>query len=366
MDELGDGAAAEQGLKLALAHEDAGHWNCAYQALGVLYSKAGDLGGGHSRPVDLSAPPEHDADANFRAALRYAEAHRNKDALRLVERALAVEAKPRFMALRAFLLVGTKNYEMARPLFAQAAQSLPRDPGPAVGRGHLLVVAQDYEAAKREFDVGLARLGATSMREVHGGYLDFVEGMARLGLGWLHANQDQHVLALTHFDAILEHRPDDLLANLGRGNSLMGLDDLDGAQQQLRRVLQINPGNPYARSELASIDLARGDVAAAEEGFRAALEAHDAGYTCPYEGLGLVYLRQGRVKEAQANFEKAISLNPDIEYKKFNGLARIYMQDGRLDEAEQLLRRSMRNFPHDGKAAAMLVELERLREESHR
>ena len=210
------------------------------------------------------------------------------------------------------------------------------------------------------------RLRATSMKGVHGGYLDFVEGMARLGLGWLHANQDQHEVALTHFDALLEHRPDDLLANLGRGNSLMGLDDLDGAQQQLRRVLQINPGNPYARSELASIDLARGDVDAAEAGFRAALEAHDAGYTCPYEGLGLVYLRQGRVKEAQANFEKAISLNPDIEYKKFNGLARIYMQDGRLDEAELLLRRSMRNFPHDGKAAAMLVALEQLRNELRR
>ncbi len=362
LDGLGRGGEAEQRLKLALDGEDSEHWNCAYQALGVLYSQGGGQRGEGSRPVDLSAPPQDDAQANFRAALRYSEAHHDADALKLVERALRLQPSAGYRVLRGFLLVSARRYDEARTLFEAVGSASPQAPGPAIGRGHLLVIEQDYAASRVSLERGLERLdrgrrGAPK----DAGYYDFLERMAHLGLGWLHANQDQHETALVHFDAILEHRPDDLLANLGRGNSLMGLARMAAAEQQLARVLEIDPANPYARAELASIYLSRGQVEKAETGFRAALAAHDAGYTCPYEGLGLVYLRQGRIAEAQENFEKAISLNPDIEYKKFNGLARIYMQQDRLDEAEQLLRRSMRNFPHDGTAAAMLLELQQRR-----
>jgi len=316
--------------------------------------------------VDLSAPPEDDAAANFRAALRNAEAHRDADALALVERALALAPQPRYQVLRGFLLISAKGYDKARPLFEAASKSLPGDPGPAIGMGHLRVVRQDYEAAWASFGSGRAGLAAARGGGGEGplgdgAYHDFLARMLHLGMGWLHANQAQHTEALVHFENILEHRPDDLLANLGRGNSLMGLQRMEEAEQQLSRVLQIDPNNPYARAELGSIYLSRGDIESAEAGFKAALAAHDAGYTCPYEGLGLVYLRQGRIEAAQESFEKAISLNPDIEYKKFNGLARIYMQQGRLDEAELLLAKSIRNFPHDKTAPAMLVELEQLR-----
>ena len=190
-------------------------------------------------------------------------------------------------------------------------------------------------------------------------YYHFMHRMGCLGMGWLHANQDQHDQAIKYFNRVLAHRPYDLLARLGKGNSLMGMQLMDQAEQELQGVLDLDPDNPYATAELASIHLSRGDVARAEQGFEAALAAHGKGYTCPYEGLGMVYLKQGRIEQARKSFEKAISINPDIEYKKFNGLARIYIQDGRTAEARKLLLKSIANYPYDDEAKTMLSKLDK-------
>ncbi|MCZ7586899.1 MAG: tetratricopeptide repeat protein [Deltaproteobacteria bacterium] len=80
-------------------------------------------------------------------------------------------------------------------------------------------------------------------------------------------------------------------------------------------------------------------------------------YTCPYEGLGLVFMRQGRLDEAKSMFERSIEINPDIEYKKFNGLAKILIKEGNYEQAERLLRKSVANYPYDNEAAALLADL---------
>ena len=91
------------------------------------------------------------------------------------------------------------------------------------------------------------------------------------------------------------------------------------------------------------------------------MEQDSTGYTCPYEGLGLVYLAQGRDDDAEQAFQRAIDIAPNIEYLKYNGLARIYIKRGELDEAERLLRLSMNHAPHDPQAAELLDELQQLR-----
>jgi len=360
--DLGRSSEAETILTVALAKEDEDHWNCAYQALGVLYSRESEAEERLSRAFDATPPPRDDADANFRAALRYYDAHRRPAALAFIERALALQPLPQFQVVRGFFLLADKRFDEAEAVFAAAGKQVPDDPGPAAGRGHLGIVARSYDQAQAALEPALARWRGTDVSSSsHPGYYDFVHRMICLGLGWLHANQDQHEIAVDYFQRVLASRPYDLLARLGLGNSLMGLGDMDGAEAELRRVLELDPENPYATSELASIGLSRGELDEAERGFRSALESHRGGYTCPYEGLGMVYLRQGRIEEARSSFERAIELNPDIEYKKFNGLAEIYLQEGRIDEAERLLEKSIANYPYDSTAARKLQELRSMR-----
>ncbi len=85
--------------------------------------------------------------------------------------------------------------------------------------------------------------------------------------------------------------------------------------------------------------------------------------TCPYEGLGLLYLRQGRTERAKRNLEKAIELAPDIEIHKYTGLAAIYLDEGRLDDARDLIEKAEANNPEPRpteKILALRARLEQL------
>jgi tetratricopeptide (TPR) repeat protein len=274
----------------------------------------------------------------------------------------ALEEAPddhRAAVLRGFLLTATERYELAAERFGSVLAEHPDDPGALVGLAHLAIVDQDYPETDRCL-MRAEEVGALSGQRSDG-YPWLVTRMALLGLAWRHGNQAQHERALLAFDSLLARDPDDRLALLGRGNALNALGRLAEAQASLERVLALDPGNRYALSELALLQFNRGNDAQAEQLFQRALEQDAQGYTCPYEGLGMVYLRQGKLDRAQDHFERAIDIDPDIEFRKYNGLARIYIEDGRLDEAEALLRRSVRNYPYDPEAPAMLEEIEALR-----
>ncbi len=80
--------------------------------------------------------------------------------------------------------------------------------------------------------------------------------------------------------------------------------------------------------------------------------------TCPYVGLGLLYLRQGERDDARAELETAVRLAPDVEHQKYNGLARLHIQQGEREEALRLLRRSVEVEPAESNPAwALLHEL---------
>ena len=98
-----------------------------------------------------------------------------------------------------------------------------------------------------------------------------------------------------------------------------------------------------------------------EEAIHPYVEQAPQSYTCPYEGLGILYLRQGRTDEAEQMLEQAIAVNPRIEYRKYDALAGIRIEEGRLDEAEALLERSLRNHPGGTEAARLQLEIQRRR-----
>jgi len=311
-----------------------------------------------SAPVAAAGPGGDD----FAAALVAFEAGDYAASLAKLDAALVKEQRLEYRLVRAGMLLFSRRFDEARTQLAELRERPEVAAGAQVLLGHLAINARDYDEAHGLLAAGLEPAPPARDADVglEGSYRVFVYELACLGMGWSAANRNEHVQAISWFDRILARQADDLLAMIGKGNSLIGLNVLDDAAKMLQAVLESHPENPYALAELAMIRLKKGEDGAAEEGFRKALAQDDRNYTCPYEGLGLLYLRQGRTEAARENLARAIEINPDIEYKKYNGLARIYIGDGNYAAAKKLLRKSQENFPHDDEAARLLAELETL------
>ncbi|MFC4136149.1 tetratricopeptide repeat protein [Hamadaea flava] len=83
------------------------------------------------------------------------------------------------------------------------------------------------------------------------------------------------------------------------------------AREDLRRVLAIDPGHLDARVALANLDLARGDLTAAEQCVRSAPpeRAHEPALLCT---LGLIRSERGALDEADDLLTQALDADPDL------------------------------------------------------
>jgi tetratricopeptide (TPR) repeat protein len=373
----GEHQAAEKTLQATIARFDAGtpvredgfQFSCPFQALGDLYTdtgrdaealdyylKAADIGFSEAMTaLDLALKAL--AARHYHAAAGQAE---RVSFLRTNEPAMARLGKAllaRGQVVRGFVHAFAGEHEAAKRQFDEAAENAPDDPGVIAGRGHLQIVAKENEAARQTLTKALAAAEANLARaDEHEAYGVWVWKMAALGLGWTEANDAQHEAAVAYFDRVIAREPDDLLAQVGKVNSLIALGRQGTAESLAAKLVAKHPDDPYALAAKASVELGRGNMAAAEQGFKDAI-AEGGQYTCPYEGLGLTYLRQGRIDEARRNLGAAIALNPDIQYQKFIGLAKIYLMEKRFAEAEELLDKALTNDPDNAEAAALLKRL---------
>ncbi|HCP45024.1 MAG TPA: hypothetical protein DIU15_03230 [Deltaproteobacteria bacterium] len=355
----GELSEAERILKAATGRQADSHRACAYQGLGELYSQ---LGGNVGDPPEQTEGSGLDAGSAVLAYQAAIQAYQEEDldaALAALKHARAHSAEPHLSVLQAVFLLFQRRYVEVETIVRSVQEVDPENWGIPVVLGHLAIARRDYRAAKKLLEPALeAWFKVDLSSSPHPGYHRIIHELANLGMAWTAANQNHHDEALDHFDRVLSDQADDLLALLGAANSLVALERLDEAESILLRVLVRYPENPYAHAELATIRMSRGQAGEAEAGFRRALAGDSENYTCPYEGLGLLYLKQGRVDEARSNLRRAIEINPDIEYRKYNGLARIYINEGRLEEARALLKKSIENFPYDAEAQRMLETLQ--------
>jgi tetratricopeptide (TPR) repeat protein len=261
--------------------------------------------------------------------------------------------------LRGYLKLLQQDYKNAERLFDEVLRIDREHLGARIGSGHLFVIRKQYDKAAAEL---LPAFEAT--KDQSGIENQLNHRMACLGLGWAYSNQDDPAQAVAYFDRALAMNSNDLLAMLGKANSLVRQQSPEDADRLYRRVLELDSGNKYAMAELGVLAHNQGDDSKAESLFQQALAMDDQAFSCPHEGLGLVYLKQGKTEDAKSHLEKAIEINPEIEFKKFNALARIYMKEGKYDQAENLLRQSITNFPYDPEAKQMLAELDKLRAET--
>jgi tetratricopeptide (TPR) repeat protein len=353
-------------------------WGCPYQSLGVLYARMGQPGRALTQLYEAADIEQGNGRTQLDAALAALSAGDGASARqflgRLLEPVTAADGsriahlplqRAEIEALEGFALLLDRDLEGARARFDGA-----QGPGgaSALGRAHVAIAMRDYPRAEAAIEAVLPQLdGAWVEHEGDALLLDpqrlcqrYLWEMAHLGLAWVHANQGRQREALAEYDAVLAKRPDHLLALLGRGNALTWLGRLGEARALFEGALERYPDNAFLLAELAVVQLQLDQPDQAEISLQASLAHADGHYTCPYEGLGILYLERGETERAAASFEKAIALNPDIEFRKYNGLARIRMAEGRLEQARALLEKSIANYPHDQEAPRLLRELESL------
>jgi len=120
-------------------------------------------------------------------------------------------------------------------------------------------------------------------------------------------------------------------------------------------MLEKDPRDARAHSELGKIAFFQGKNAEATGHFRAAMESQPD-YDEPHYFLGLMARVQGRAPEARAEFETALRLNPQ-NYKAHGNLALMCMEQGNLNEAEQHFQSALRINPADTLARDNLAQI---------
>jgi tetratricopeptide (TPR) repeat protein len=109
------------------------------------------------------------------------------------------------------------------------------------------------------------------------------------------------------------------------------------------RSLSCAPRDELALNNLGIILLKRGDLEAAGDCFRKALEISDR-FERPHYNLGAVYYRQGKLAEAVAQYRTIIQINPR-NFAAHNELANVLQKQGKFDEAILHYRKALQLSP---------------------
>lgn len=132
-----------------------------------------------------------------------------------------------------------------------------------------------------------------------------------------------------------------LLAGCGAASPAVPVADDEVMFEDERAAREAPPASPeVARGEVL---LAQGDAAAAEEVFRAAIEA-DPQDARAHLDLGLALEMQERPEEAEAAYRAAIAIDSKLVEAQ-NNLGALLREQGRIDESIPVLREAVRVRP---------------------
>ncbi len=154
-------------------------------------------------------------------------------------------------------------------------------------------------------------------------------------------------------EAAVKARPDDSeIARLGGALALVNRD-VAGAEQSLRRAIELDANNMMAYQQLAALYQATGRLGETLETYKQALEQRPDSAQL-HHFVAVLYEVAGRVDDAMAEYEKAIVLDDDLAQAK-NNLAYLLAEAGRdLDRALDLAQEAKALMPESGNAADTL------------
>jgi tetratricopeptide (TPR) repeat protein len=124
-----------------------------------------------------------------------------------------------------------------------------------------------------------------------------------------------------------------------RGMIEEGAGNHDEAVKALETALDLEPINPSAGRELATVYEAIGKLDDAESTLKKGVALRPSDWTSLYD-LGMFYYRQGRYPEAVQLLQRVTTIAPDNN-SAYTGLGAVYWMQGKYDEAAANLKRSL-------------------------
>lgn len=116
--------------------------------------------------------------------------------------------------------------------------------------------------------------------------------------------------ALVAADAALAEEPGRAELHNHAGRAALGAGDLERARVELTAVVEADPGQCYALTNLMKVEIAVTDWSAAEGWGRRAV-ACDGGLVHPQRQMGFVLEKQGRLEDSLVFYERALEIAPD-------------------------------------------------------
>lgn len=148
--------------------------------------------------------------------------------------------------LKADLARSSGDADGARKAYDEAVKLKPADTATLIARANLLIALKKYAEAKTDVDAAQKLSPGTPLVFYTQALLDFSEG--------------KNVAALESIQHVQQMAPDHLPTILLAGAIETGLGNNEQAEQHLRKYLQAEPSNVYARKLLASALLKNGQA----------------------------------------------------------------------------------------------------------
>lgn len=210
----------------------------------------------------------------------------------IVEYRRAVSLDPRLGDARKKLAEAyedAENLRAAYPEFIRAADLLPDDMDLQLKAGQLLLATGRYEDAK------------------------------------------------TRAQSVLSREPDNVDAQILRGNATAGMKDLSGAISDIEEAIRMAPNDERAYAQLGVMKMATGAATEAEDAFLQAVAVNPKSVDAQL-ALASFYWASGRQEEAEGPLRQGLRLEPD-HLQAQRALATYLRASGRAAEAEAPLKK---------------------------
>jgi len=158
--------------------------------------------------------------------------------------------------------------------------------------------------------------------------------------------------ALEVLEEVLRQHPNDVKALIIYGGTKQVRKENNDAIAAYEKILALDPKQERVYSLLGNLYLEAGDDARAQATFMRLIKNFPASYVGHYY-LGQVNARQGNVKAAEENFKKALELVPDRPEPRFE-LIDLYKAQGKKTKIIQLYEDILSSNPRNIRAATEL------------
>ena len=163
--------------------------------------------------------------------------------------------------------------------------------------------------------------------------------------GSIALSEGKYTKAVESFRKMLKADPNEPLAHMDLGTSLLQLGDVSGALNEYQRALDLSSGNPRLHYNLGLVYTLQNSYSKALEHYRRAINLDPELEEAHFNAANLL-MRMKNQREAKQHYAKVIALNPSDTFARFmQAMASIRM--GRYQDAQSLLEESRRAFPKD-------------------